>query len=207
MITPDKQTKWTLVAERLIKHSKFLACLAMVLVFVPPAAIVFGDEITSCQGVVRDQKGNPLAGVFVELKDEPYTLVVTGPDGAFLLLDLPVEKPLSMSIHKEGYFPVFETFAPRAGEKNVKVMVLSVLPPELLETETAGVGAGQPQPVHIEADSLSYEQDTDTYHAEGEVVIRYAGNILTSDSAALNSKTDEAFALSLIHISEPTRPY
>ncbi len=190
----DKQTKWTIFAERLMKLSKFLACFAMVLVFFTPAAIVFGDEITSCQGVVHDQQGNPLAGVFVELKDEPYTLIVTGPDGAFLLLDLPVEKPLSMSVHKEGYFPVFETFSPRAGEKNVKVLVLSVLPPEPLQAETVAAGIGQRQPVHIEADSLSYEQDTDTYHAEGEVIIRYAGNILTSDSAALNSKTDEAFA-------------
>jgi LPS-assembly protein len=194
MITPDKQTKWILFAERLIKLSKFLACFAMVLVSFTPAAIVFGDEITSCRGVVRDQQGNPLAGVFVELKDEPYTLVVTGPDGAFLLMDLPVEKPLSISIHKEGYFPVFETFSLQAGEKNVKVTVLSVLPPESLQAEPVAAGAGQPQPVYIEADSLSYEQDTDTYHAEGEVIIRYAGNILTSDSAALNSKTDEAFA-------------
>ena len=190
----DKQTKWTIFAERPVKLSKLLACFAMVLVFFASAAIVFGDEITSCQGVVHDRQGNPLAGVFVEMKDEPYTLIVTGPDGAFLLVDLPVEKPLSISIHKEGYFPVFETFSPQAGEKNVKVMVLSVLPPEPLETEIAAIGAGQPQPVHIEADTLSYEQDTDTYHAEGEVIIRYAGNILTSDSTALNSKTDEAFA-------------
>ncbi|MCK9195803.1 MAG: LPS assembly protein LptD [Syntrophales bacterium] len=194
MITQDKQTKWALFKERLINLWKILTCFAMVLVFFTPAAIVFGDEITSCQGVVRDQQGNPLAGVFVELKNEPYTLIVTGPDGSFLLMDLPAEKPLSISIHKEGYFPVFETFSPRAGEKNVKVMVLSVLPPEPLQAEPVAAGAGQPQPVSIEADSLSYEQDTDTYHAEGDVIIRYAGNILTSDSADLNSKTDEAFA-------------
>ncbi|MCX5830107.1 MAG: LPS assembly protein LptD [Deltaproteobacteria bacterium] len=194
MITQDKQTKRALFTERLIKLWKILACFAMVMMFFTPADIVFGDEITSCQGVVRDQQGNPLAGVFVELKDEPYTLIVTGPDGSFLLTDLPAEKPLPISIHKEGYFPVFETFSPRAGEKNVKVMVLSVLPPEPLQAEPVAAGAGQPQPVHIEADSLSYEQDTDTYHAEGDVVIRYSGSILTSDSAALNSKTDEAFA-------------
>ena len=121
MIMQDKQTKWTIFAERPVKLSKLLACFAMVLVFFASAAIVFGDEITSCQGVVHDRQGNPLAGVFVEMKDEPYTLIVTGPDGAFLLVDLPVEKPLSISIHKEGYFPVFETFSPQAGEKNVKV--------------------------------------------------------------------------------------
>lgn len=194
MITHGKQTECALFMAGLIKFGKILSCVAMVLVFFPPAAAVFGDEITLCQGVVRDQKGNPLAGVFVELKDDPYTLIVTGTDGSFLLMDIPAEKPLSISIHKEGYFPVFETFSSRAGEKNVKVIVLSVLPAESLQEEPVAVGAGQPKPVHIEADSLSYEQDTDTYHAEGNVIIRYAGSILTSDSAALNRKTDEAFA-------------
>lgn len=194
MITRDKQTKLALFMSGLINLSRILAYFAMVLVFSFPAAIAYGDEITSCQGVVRDQQGNPLAGVFVELKDEPYTLVVTGPDGSFTLMDLPAEKPVSISVHKEGYFPIFDTFSPRGGEKNVKLMVLSVLPPEPSQVEPVGLGAGQPLPVNIEADSLSYEQDTDTYHAEGAVVIRYTGNILTSDSAALNSKTDEAFA-------------
>lgn len=182
------------MAARLSKLMIIIACLGMVLVFSFPAAIVYGTEITFFKGVVRDWQGNPLAGVFVEQKDEPYTLIVTGSDGSFLLADLPGEKPISISVHKEGYFPVFETFTPPGGEKNVKEIILSVLPPEPLQTEPVAVGAGQPQPIHIEADSLSYEQDTDTYHAEGDVVIRYAGSVLTSDSAALNSNTDEAFA-------------
>jgi LPS-assembly protein len=194
MITQDKQIKFSLLAGRFIKLWGLIACVAMVLGFSFPAAIVFGDEIASCQGVVRDQQGNPLAGAYVELKDEPYMLILTGPDGSFFLMDLPVEKPVSISIHKEGYFPVFETFSPRGGEKNVKDIVLSVLPPEKPQEDPVALGAGQPLPIHIESDSLSYEQDTDTYHAEGAVVIRYTGNILTSDSAALNSKTDEAFA-------------
>ena len=194
MIPQDKQTERALFTARLIKLWKILSCFAMVLVFSFPAAIVFGDEITSCQGVVRDQQGNPLAGVIVELNNDLGTMIVTGPDGSFLLKDLPPGKPLAVSIYKEGYFPVFEIFSPRAGEKNVKVIVLSVLPAEPLQAEPVAVGAGQPRPVHIEADSLSYEQDTDTYHAEGNVVIRYTGNVLTSDSAALNRKTDEAFA-------------
>ncbi len=194
MITPPTQTKWALLGGRPIKLWEIVACFAMVLILSLPAAIVSGAEITSCQGFVRDQQGKPLAGAYVELKDEPYTLIVTGPDGSFLLMDLPVEKPLSMSIHKEGYFPVFETFSPRGGEKDSKEIVLSVLPPEPLPEDPVAVGAGRPQPIHIESDSLSYEQDTDTYHAEGAVIIRYTGSVLTSDSAALNSKTDEAFA-------------
>ncbi|MDQ1277277.1 MAG: LPS-assembly protein, partial [Thermodesulfobacteriota bacterium] len=194
MITPLTQTKWALLGGRPIKLWEIVACFAMVLILSFPTAIVSGAEITSCQGFVRDQQGKPLAGAYVELKDEPYTLIVTGPDGSFLLMDLPVEKPLSMSIHKEGYFPVFETFSPRGGEKDSKEIVLSALPPEPLPEEPVAVGAGRPQPIHIESDSLSYEQDTDTYHAEGAVIIRYTGSVLTSDSAALNSKTDEAFA-------------
>jgi LPS-assembly protein len=194
MITQNTQTKWPLMAGRIIKLWGIMACFALTLVFSFPATIVFGDEITSCQGVVRDQEGNPLVGADVELKDEPYTLTVTDSDGSFLLTDLPAEKPVSMSVHKEGYFPVFDTFSPRGGEKNVKEIVLSDLPPETPQEEPVAAGAGQSQPIHIESDSLSYEQDTDTYHAEGTVVIRYTGNILTSDSAALNSKTEEAFA-------------
>ncbi len=194
MIMQEKQTECALFMAGLVKFGKIISCFVMVLMCFSPAAEVFGDEITSCHGIVRDQQGNPLAEVFVELKNEPYTMIVTGPDGSFLLKDLPVEKPLSISIHKEGYFPVFETFSPLAGEKNVKEMVLSILPAEPPQEEPVAIGAGQPQPVHIEADSLSYEQDTDTYHAEGNVIIRYSGNTLTSDSAALNRKTDEAFA-------------
>ncbi len=194
MTQKDKQTNWTIFAARLVKLWGILACFAMVLVFSFQAAIVFGDEITSFQGIVRDERGDPLAEVIVELKNEPYTMIVTGPEGSFLLKDLPAGGPLSISIYKEGYFPVFETFSPRGGETNTREFALSVLPAEPLQAEPAAIGAGQPQPVNIDADSLSYEQDTDTYHAEGNVVILYTGNILTSDSAALNRKTDEAFA-------------
>jgi len=195
MIPKEKQTQGGLFPRRFIKYWRILVSFAMVLVFsFPAAAAVWGDEITSCQGVVRDRQGNPLAGVIVELKDEPYTMLVTGPDGSFLLTGLSPGEPIATAIYKEGYFPVFETFSLRAGEINVKEIVLSVLPAEPLPAAPVDAGAGQPQPVHIDADSLSYEQDTDTYHAEGKVVIRYAGSILTSDSAALNRKTDEAFA-------------
>jgi len=194
MTQKDKQTNWTIFAARLVKLWGILACFAMILVFSFQAAIVFGGEITSFQGIVRDERGNPLAEVVVELKNEPYTMIVTGPEGSFLLKDLPAGGPLSISIYKEGYFPTFETFSPQEGETNTKEFALSVLPAEPLQAEPAAIGAGQPQPVNIDADSLSYEHDTDTYHAEGNVVIRYTGNILTSDSAALNRKTDEAFA-------------
>jgi LPS-assembly protein len=194
MMPPYPQTKWALLGVILVNLWGIITCFAMILWLSFPAVIASGAEITSCQGFVRDQQGKPLAGAYVELKDEPYTLIETGPDGSFLLLDLPVGKSLSLSIHKEGYFPVFLTFSPRGGEKNVQEIILSVLPPETLPEEPAAGGAGPPQPIHIEADSLSYDQDTDTYHAEGAVIIRYTGSVLTSDSAALNSKTDEALA-------------
>ncbi|HOG08417.1 MAG: LPS assembly protein LptD [Syntrophales bacterium] len=49
-------------------------------------------------------------------------------------------------------------------------------------------------PVDIEADSLSYDRDTDTYHAQGNVVIIYSGGRLTAQSVLLDHRTDTAHA-------------
>lgn len=49
-------------------------------------------------------------------------------------------------------------------------------------------------PVDIEADTLDYVKDTDTYHARGNVIIRFSEGVLTADSVALNKSTNEALA-------------
>jgi len=49
-------------------------------------------------------------------------------------------------------------------------------------------------PVNIEADSLDYSKDTDTYHAQGNVIINFTDGVLQADSVSLNKTTNEAFA-------------
>lgn len=58
----------------------------------------------------------------------------------------------------------------------------------------------QPEPppsgdaVNLEADSISYNKDEDTYHAQGHVVITYSGGTLSADSVVLNKAMDDALA-------------
>jgi len=49
-------------------------------------------------------------------------------------------------------------------------------------------------PVNIEADTLDYAKETDTYHAQGNVVIRFTDGILQADSVTLSKSTNEALA-------------
>ena len=49
-------------------------------------------------------------------------------------------------------------------------------------------------PVKIEADQLSYDQDSDTYRAEGNVMIFFSGGSIRADAVTLNRKTDDALA-------------
>jgi len=48
--------------------------------------------------------------------------------------------------------------------------------------------------VTIEAESISYDQETDTYHASRHVVITYDGGVLTADDVLLNKTNNEALA-------------
>ena len=61
------------------------------------------------------------------------------------------------------------------------------------------------------ADILSHDQAIlpDVVILSGNVRLRHGSWIMTCDSANLNEVTNsfDAFGLSLIHISEPTRPY
>lgn len=49
-------------------------------------------------------------------------------------------------------------------------------------------------PVTIEADSIAYDQEKDTYHAKGNVIIVSQGSVLTADSVILNEATNDSIA-------------
>ncbi len=49
-------------------------------------------------------------------------------------------------------------------------------------------------PYNIEADLLSYEKDTDTYHASGNVVIIFTDGIIKADSITINRQTGTCWA-------------
>jgi LPS-assembly protein len=52
----------------------------------------------------------------------------------------------------------------------------------------------QKGPIRIEADRLAYDQDADTYRAEGNVVITFTGGFLKADSVTMNRTTNDAWA-------------
>ena len=52
----------------------------------------------------------------------------------------------------------------------------------------------QEGPVNIEADRLTYEEDDETYHADGDVLITYSGGSLTADSVILRRAVNTAYA-------------
>src|SRR5512136_2458964 len=71
------------------------------------------------------------------------------------------------------------------------IFLLCIIPVyDLIAAET-DISKG---PVTIEADSLSYDQDDDTYHAKGNVLIVYSGGILMAESVTLNKSSNEATA-------------
>lgn len=56
-------------------------------------------------------------------------------------------------------------------------------------------------PVNIEADSLSYDQDAETYHARGNVAITYEGGRLTARSVLLDQRSNNAYAEGNVRIT------
>jgi LPS-assembly protein len=60
--------------------------------------------------------------------------------------------------------------------------------------EKGSSGPVSPGSVTIEAESISYDQETDTYHASRHVVITYDSGVLTADDVFLNKTNNEALA-------------
>jgi LPS-assembly protein len=72
------------------------------------------------------------------------------------------------------------------------LLALQVSPGICQKNQTSGGTSGDP--VTIEADSISYDQEQDTYHAMGNVVITYVKGILTADDVFLEKSRDQARA-------------
>ena len=49
-------------------------------------------------------------------------------------------------------------------------------------------------PYNIEADLFTYERDTDTYQAQGNVIITFKGGFLKADSVTINKQTGDSWA-------------
>ena len=72
------------------------------------------------------------------------------------------------------------------------LLALQASPGICQRNQTSGGTSGDP--VTIEADSISYDQEQDTYHATGNVVITYVKGILTADDVFLEKSRDQARA-------------
>lgn len=72
------------------------------------------------------------------------------------------------------------------------LLVFQAMPGICAENRTSE--AASDGPVTIESDSISYDHETDTYHAEGRVVITYAKGVLTADRVFLEKRRDRARA-------------
>jgi len=167
--------------------------LAMIFILLFPL-VSGGSEITVYRGSVRDLQGNPLAGVVVETREDPAGGVTTAPDGSF---SLPVPagwRRFTLTATREGYFPHYEICTATSWGKDGRVILLSRLPDADTAVPPPAGGNVPGSPVDIEADTLSYFQDTDTYQADGNVVILYEQGRLNAAAVTLNRKTEEAFA-------------
>jgi LPS-assembly protein len=72
------------------------------------------------------------------------------------------------------------------------LLALQASPGICQRNQTSGGTSGDP--VTIEADSISYDYETDTYHAEGRVVITYVKGVLTADHVFLEKSRDQVRA-------------
>ena len=171
-----------------------LALLPLLLLFLAPAS-AWGGNMAVYAGSVRDPQGNPLAGVSITCREDQEALTDTAADGHFTL-SLPVAlSRFSLVISRDGYFPRYETYDAAVWGKGDQVIVLSPLPADGEGESLVTDGTAPPvNPVFIEADTFSYFQDTDTYQADGNVVINYEKGQLTAATVILNKTTDEAFA-------------
>jgi LPS-assembly protein len=71
----------------------------------------------------------------------------------------------------------------------------------LFFSEALAVERGITGAVNIESDQLSYDRDTDSYHASGNVVITFTDGFLVADSVVYHKKTGDAFADGEVFIS------
>ena len=55
-------------------------------------------------------------------------------------------------------------------------------------------------PVQLEADSVAYDAEQDSYHAQGKVLITFTGGFLKADAVHLNHRTNRALAEGNVYV-------
>ncbi len=70
------------------------------------------------------------------------------------------------------------------------LLILWLSYPHALAAETRTIRG----PVNIESDTLDYAKETDTYHAQGNVIITFSEGVLKADNVYLNKSTNQALA-------------
>lgn len=75
----------------------------------------------------------------------------------------------------------------------ITAVVLLLAPPPSFSAFNEGLKIKE-GPVNIQADRLVYEEDDETYHAEGDVLITYSGGTLKADRVILRRMTNTAYA-------------
>jgi len=142
------------------------------------------------EGILQDPYGKPLVGAAIEKVDDPSVRTVSETGGRFSLPGLAVGSDFVLKIELAGYLPLYISslqYPPAAAAATFTLYPAGPVPQ---------AGKVQ-QPVNIEADRFRYERDTDTFFAEGHVVISYAegpGGKLTADEAKLSKSTNLAEA-------------
>ena len=108
------------------------------------------------------------------------------------------DKPLTSSLGRLKTFdsPLANHFS-SVMQSSLSLIILLLLffqamPGLCAENRSSDATSGSP--VTIEADSISYDHETDTYHAEGRVVITYVRGVLTADHVFLEKSRDQARA-------------
>ena len=81
----------------------------------------------------------------------------------------------------------------------VRAAWIALLVPLLLVAPAGGqegfnLQEAEKGPIYIVSDRLAYDQESDTYRAEGDVVITFTGGYLKADSVTLNRTTNDAWA-------------
>ena len=170
----------------------FLATLLLVVLLFPGPAR--GEDTTVLQGLVGDEKGNPVSGALVETREDPHRGVATGSDGTFSLVVPTGQRRFLLTVNRDGYFPHYEVCDINKWGKDARVILLSPLPSPLATVSSPPGGKAPAVPVDIEADTMSYFQDRDSYQADGNVIIHYQEKILNAATVTLNRTTEEAFA-------------
>ncbi|MDI9571269.1 MAG: LPS assembly protein LptD [Pseudomonadota bacterium] len=170
----------------------FLAALLLAVLSFP--GLTRGEEAALLQGSVRDEEGRPVSGALVESREDPHGGTTTDSDGRFSLMVPPGQRRIFLSVNRDGFFPHYEDCAADKWGKDGRVILLTPLPsPQDPMAPTPG-GKKPAVPVEIEADAMSYFQNSDSYQAVGDVIVRYEEKTLSAAVVTLDRRTEEAFA-------------